>query len=383
MIISRLLLKNWRNFRTVDIELRDRVFIVGANASGKSNLLDAVRFLREIAKPGGGLQNSLLHRGGLSKVRCLAARKDSDVELEVWLSEGEHSATWRYAIGLTHQAGGKNLPIVKYERAWHGNVEVLSRPDAHDRADKLLLTQTHLEQISANSKFREIAKFLESIRYLHLVPQLLRTSESQGGARIDDPFGRGFLETVARTTATTRKARLKKIEKALRHAVPQMKDLTDTRDDSGVPHLEVLYEHWRPNAGRQREDQFSDGTLRLIGLFWSLLDGDSPLLLEEPELSLNSAIVKRLPSIFHRLQQLQKRRGGQLFVTTHSWELLSDLGIGAEEVILLTPTPDGTLAQVSSERTEVRDMLEAGSSVAEAALPFTAPASLEQFHLFS
>jgi predicted ATPase len=382
MLISKLILKNWRNFRSIEISLTDRVFIVGANASGKSNLLDAIRFLREIAKPGGGLQSSLHVRGGLSKVRCLAARKDSDVELEVYLSEEGEEPSWRYAIGLTHQAGGKNLPIVKYERAWRNGKQVLDRPDSQDRTDKLLLTQTHLEQISANASFREVAKFLESVRYLHLVPQLLRKSDVQVGSSIDDPFGRGFLEIVARTSEKTRKARLKKIERALRYAVPQMKDLTDTRDESGVPHLEVLYKHWRPNAGRQREDQFSDGTLRLIGLFWSLLEGDSPLLLEEPELSLNSAIVRQLPSIFEQLKRQQKRRGGQLFVTTHSWELLSDLGIGAEEVILLNPTQDGTSAQVSSERVEVREMLEAGLSAAEAALPFTAPPALEQFQLF-
>ena len=112
-------------------------------------------------------------------------------------------------------------------------------------------------------------------------------------------------------------------------------------------------------------------------------DGDSPLLLEEPELSLNSAIVRRLPSLFYRLQQQQKGRCGQVFVTTHSFELLSDLGIGAEEVILLTPTPEGTQAQVSSERQEIREALDTGMSIADAALPFTAPATLEQFHLFA
>ena len=228
----------------------------------------------------------------------------------------------------------------------------------------------------------KIAKFLESVRYLHLVPQLLRRPDNHTSAP-DDPFGRGFLEAVARTSEKTRKARLRKIESALRHAVPQMKDLTVTKDDAGIPHLEVLYEHWRPNAGREREDQFSDGTLRLIELFWSLSDGDSPLLLEEPELSLNSAIVRRLPSLFHQLQQQQKGRSGQVFITTHSWELLSDLGIGAEEVILLTPTADGTRAQVSSERKEVRAMLENGLSIAEAALPFTAPPTMEQFQLFA
>ena len=44
MIISRLKLTNWRNFTEVDVPLRDRVFIIGPNASGKSNLLDARRY---------------------------------------------------------------------------------------------------------------------------------------------------------------------------------------------------------------------------------------------------------------------------------------------------------------------------------------------------
>ncbi len=41
MIVSRLILKNWKNFTSVDVTLGPRVFLVGANASGKSNLMDA------------------------------------------------------------------------------------------------------------------------------------------------------------------------------------------------------------------------------------------------------------------------------------------------------------------------------------------------------
>ncbi|MGD0444357.1 MAG: AAA family ATPase [Edaphobacter sp.] len=381
MLISRIVLKNWRNFRAIDVALSDRVFIVGANASGKSNFLDALRFLREIAKPGGGLQSSLSQRGGLSKVRCLSARKDPDVEIEVEISEPATDIVWRYAIGLEQQVRGNRFPILKYEKVWKDGKLILDRPDSADRKDELRLTQTHLEQINSNAEFREVAKFLESIRYLHLVPQLLRSSEIYKSPAVpDDPYGRNFLELVARTPEKTRRSRLKKIEAALRQAVPQMRDLTDTKDEAGIPHLEVLYEHWRPKAGRQQEDQFSDGTLRLIGLFWALLDGDSPLLLEEPELSLNAAIVKRLPALFY---QLHRKRSSQVFVTTHSWELLSDKGVGAEEVILLTPSPEGTRAQVASARKEIRALLEAGLSIGEAALPYTVPSSLEQFELFS
>lgn len=380
MIISSLVLKNWRNFRSVDVHLSDRVFIIGPNASGKSNLLDVLRFLRDIAKPGGGLQQAITQRGGLSKVRCLAARKEPDVEIQVELSDNGSAPHYKYAIGITQQVRGYRQPILRYEKVWKNGVLILERPDIADVADELRLTQTHLEQISANANFRPVSRFFESIRYLHVVPQLLRHPESfQGPTVPDDPYGRNFLEMVAKTPEKTRRSRLRRIEAALRQAVPQLTNLTDTTDKAGIPHLEVVYEHWRPNAGRQREDQFSDGTIRLIGLFWSLLEGDAPLLLEEPELSLHAEIVKKLPGLFARLQRKRKR---QLFVSTHSWDLLSDRGIGGEEVLMLTPDREGTNIIRASLDSEVHALLEGGLSVADAALPRTTPPQLQQLDLF-
>jgi predicted ATPase len=263
----------------------------------------------------------------------------------------------------------------------HNGTVILERPDEEDLNDDERLTQTHLEQIAANSQFREVVRFLDSVRYLHLVPQLLRNPEAMSAyATADDPYGRSFLDAVAKTPEKTRKSRLKRIESALRAVVPQLRNLTDTKDDSGVPHLEALFEHWRPNAGLQREDQFSDGTLRLIGLFWSLLEGDGPLLLEEPELSLNAEIVRRLPPLFHRLQ---KKRRRQILVSTHSSDILSDPGIGGEEIILLTPHRDGTVAKVASSISQVRELLEGGLSAADVVLPYANPPQLAaQLELF-
>lgn len=100
--------------------------------------------------------------------------------------------------------------------------------------------------------------------------------------------------THCKNTRKTRDSRLKKIGAALELAVPQFKELRFAPDKiNGRPHLEAKYSHYRPNAGWQREEQFSDGTLRLLALLWVLLEGDSLLLLEEPELSLNDAIVRR------------------------------------------------------------------------------------------
>lgn len=381
MIVKHVILKNWRNFRYVDVGLRERIFLAGPNASGKSNFLDIFRFLRDIAKAGGGLQKAVNDRGGISKLRCLAARKYPDVEIQVHLADSSRQEpSWKYEIGIKQASRGHRQPYLSYEKVWRGETQLLNRPDEDDKKDHLRLTQTHLEQINANSGFRDIAKFFEAVLYLHLVPQLVRHPEAFSGPGIpDDPFGRNFLERVVRAPDKTRRTRLKKIEEALRLAVPQIKELKDVKDETGIPHLEAVYEHWRPLAGKQREDQFSDGTLRLIGLLWSLMEGESLLLIEEPELSLNSGIVKKLPALIHRLQRAKKR---QVVLSTHSADLLSDQGIGGEEVLLLTPSVEGTRVELASSIEEIRDLLDEGLSVADAALPRTVPSAVQQMDLF-
>ena len=380
MIISRVILKNWKNIKDVDISLRDRVFVVGPNASGKSNFLDVFRFLRDIAKPGGGLQKAVTDRGGISKIRCLAARTFPDVEIEIHFSEyGESMPAFRYSIGIKQETRGYRLPYLTHEKVWSGNDLILDRPDKDDKKDRERLIQTHLEQINANKGFREINKYLENIVYLHLLPQLLKHPSSFTGPDLPgDPFGKGFLDRISKVNDKTRKAWLRKIETALKVAVPQFKEFNYT-EESGRPHLEAVYDHWRPKAGKQREDQFSDGTLRLIGLLWSLQEGDSLLLLEEPELSLNGAIVSKIPALIYNLQKPRKR---QIILTSHSTDLLNDRGISLDEILLLEPTHEGTLIKPTSNIPEIRAMMDGGISPGAAILPRTKPRNINQLTLF-
>jgi len=383
MYFTRLKLKNWRNFVAVDLALGERLFITGPNASGKSNLLDVFRFLRDIAKDGGGLQLAVRERLGLTKIRCLAARRYPNVEIEVELSEAIDSnpATWRYAIGLRQEQRGARRAMLTYERVWHEGQQILNRPDKPDKDDDQRLTQTHVEQIASNKTFRAIAETFQKTLYFHLVPQLLRyPGLANRETTTEDPFGLKFLDRVMETPEKTRKARLLKIEKALKSAVPELEQLSDMRDERGHPHLEALYRYWRPQGGRQREDQFSDGTLRLIGLLWALLEGDSLILLEEPELSLHTAIVAKLPSLMWRLQKARQR---QVFVTSHSSELFGDRGISSREVALLRPNGgEGTEVSLASDKQEVHLLLEEGMTMAEAVLPLTAPASADPLVMF-
>ena len=369
-------LENWRNFALVEVDLQRRVFLVGPNASGKSNFLDVFRFLHDIVSVGGGFQEAVRRRGGVSSLRCLAARRYSDLVVRVGIGGEEDLSAWEYELRFTQDK--RQRPVIKKEQVSRQGSELLSRPIDQDQRDPERLTQTYLEQVNVNQDFREVADFFASVRYLHIVPQLVREPDRSVGRR-DDPFGGDFLEQLARTAEKTRNAWLRRIRDALRVAVPQLNELELWRDVRGTPHLRGKYEHWRPQGAWQTEERFSDGTLRLMGLLWASLAGSGPLLLEEPELSLHPDVVRFIPQMFARIQRRSSR---QILISTHSTDLLRDDGIGLDEVLLLEPGTEGASMQPASSYAEIRELLQGGLNLAEAVIPRTRPQRAEQLTLF-
>ena len=375
MRFSRIRLENWRNFGEVDVQVARRVFLVGANASGKSNFLDALRFLRDLVKTGGGFQQAILERRGVKRIRNLAARRNTNVAIEVDLMhEGCHR--WQYRVVFNQD--NRSRPYLVEERVCDENGKpVLERPDARDCDDSALLGETHLEQVSTNREYREIADFFRTIHYSHLVPQLVRSREYYTEVR-DDPFGSDFLEIVARVPARTRDARLRRIQKALSIVAPGFSEIRFLRDEYGLPHLLGKYEHWRKRGAWQEESEFSDGTLRLIGMLWALQDGMGPLLLEEPELSLHSEVVRISPQFINSILREARRRERQIFISTHSPELLHDEGIGTNEVLILNPSREGTALELALKNKGVVEMLGAKIPMSEIIPVITSPDDLTQ-----
>lgn len=375
MRFTKLRLENWRNFRSVDVAVQNRSFLVGPNASGKSNFLDAFRFLRDVASVGGGFQEAVNIRGGVSSLRCLAARRNPDVELIATVGSNERSALWTYQLRF---GSSKTGPTIQAERVTKNGREIIRRPDPDDEADHARLSQTALEQVNVNRPFRELLDFFASVQYLHVVPQLVREPDRSRG-KINDPFGGDLLEQIARTPKRQRDSRLRRIQSALQVAMPQLSELKLESDVRGDWHLRGKYEHWRPPGAWQSEVDFSDGTLRMLGLLWSLLSDTGPLLLEEPELSLHPEVVRFLPQLFARAQRAS---GRQLIVSTHSVDLLRDPGIGLDEVMLLAPTDNGTQVTLASSIDEAATLLEHGTSLPDLVVPRTRPNAVDQLAFF-
>lgn len=383
LYISKLRLFNWKNFHECELDMTKRCFIIGANASGKSNLLDALRFLRDIAKQGGGLQSAVEQRGGVTKIRCLAARQRTDISIETELRDIEtDELCWTYGLKIKNVGGGimKNHAAVLEEKVFSqkDGKYVVNRTEWTGNEDSDTLKYTHLEQTTANKDFRVIRDTFADIEYLNVVPQLVRES---GSAVLttgkEDYYGRNFLKRLSKLPERTRKSYLRKINDVLRTVVPQMDELSFVRDEMGVPHIEARYKHWRDKGSKQNETAFSDGTLRLIGFLFAMLDGNGIILLEEPEINLNSGVVEQLPEFIARMQRNKKR---QVLVTTHSYDMLSSVGIGTAEVAVLETSPEGTKVSPLSEIPSLQAAVDAGFSIADAAIPAIKPSTANEMN---
>ncbi|SES22553.1 AAA family ATPase [Corynebacterium cystitidis] len=344
MRIKRINATNWRNFSSIEAELGNRLFVVGPNASGKSNFLDIFRFLADVAKPGGGLASALEERGGWSAVRNLNARNTNHGAVTIQVDLEDHDHQWSYLLTFRSEQAGNHRPIVSEEKVKRDGQVILNRPQTEDESDPELLTQTHLEQIASNRAFRPIADFFASISYFHISPQAIR--QANKGPKSDDPYGSGFLAAINATPEKTRNAWLDKIQTALTAAVPDFETLKLETDPSGQPHLIAGFKNWRKSPTHQNEAAFSDGTLRLIGLLWAVISKSTTsglLLLEEPEISLNAAIVRVLPSM---LATAQRGTTMQVVMTTHSPDLLDDEGIHPNEVLVLKVGDESTTASL-------------------------------------
>ncbi len=384
MRVQGIKAKNWRNFRNLDVAIPNRLFIAGPNASGKSNFLDIFRFLRDVAKPNGGLKNAIEERGGLKSIRCLAARKNTDVTIEVTVLDRteEEPVTWVYSISV-NSSRGHDFKVISERVECNGKV-LVNRPNTKDEKDPEQLAQTYLEQLTVNQKFRSLAIFFTSFSYLHLVPQLIRYAHVFSSNRVpDDPFGQSFLQMIKATPKNIRDARLKRINKMLQPVIPQFSDLEIIDDDQGFPHLQVQVDHWRYIANKQYENQFSDGTLRLIGLFWAMLANESLLLLEEPELSLHDAVVEQLPPLISKTikYHTKNKKDTQLIMSTHSFTIFQDNGISSTEILIVSPNNEASEAYIAENIKEVKNLLQEGIPPSDVIRPRTSPQKADQLLL--
>ena len=91
MKITKIEISNFKSFDNLSIHLSDFNLLVGANASGKSNLVQAFQFLRDIVNH--GLENAISLQGGVEYLQNIKIAQSQPLSFHI-IMQGESEGFW-------------------------------------------------------------------------------------------------------------------------------------------------------------------------------------------------------------------------------------------------------------------------------------------------
>ena len=352
MKLTHVELRNWRNFAHIEFDLNTRLFVVGPNAAGKSNLLDALRFISDVAKM--GLREAAERRGGPKSVSYVFSEENTAF-LAFAFAEGEEQKT--YELLLSPCFAEEEGLFVIGERAKRATgaptnyLEQINAKLARVNGDLIQGSEyTALQHDLTNEDIRDIRDFFADIHYIHPNPKKMLER-----GRYDE-HATGFTQRAASLPDTVLAPAIARIRPILASIVHEIPNLTYERRGTGKD-LDFYSDSYTGESNTSTvfsHDQFSEGTLRILGILFELatLPKDTSLvLIEEPELFMQPSVVRSLPDFF---AAVAADRNVQMIITTHSPDLIDNELIRPDQVLMLEPTDTGTKGTLLSESQDPR-----------------------------
>jgi predicted ATPase len=343
--LTRVVLKNYKSIEACDVDLDSLTFLVGANGAGKSNFLDAAKFVADALRT--SLNHALRERGGIQEVRRRTGGHPTHfgIRLEFAVPGGP---TGSYAFRIAAKAGGFE---VQHEECVLSGTEPLSGdirfsvPGEAAASDRLYLPD-------ASADFRPVCEALARMAFYSPNPDRIRDLQLPDAGDLLARDGSNLASVLDRMAKRQPEAR-SKVEEYLSKIVPGVRGIEvshvgpretlEFRQD--VPDPE---NPWRFLAG-----SMSDGTLRalaaLVALFQS---GAVPLAaLEEPAATLHPAAATVLLDALLEASALR-----QVLVTSHNAGLLDSPKVKTANVLAVLAengsTRIGPLDAVGSDALE-------------------------------
>ncbi len=348
MLLKSVVVRHYRSLADIRLDdLGPLTLLVGPNAVGKSNIIDALRFLRDLVTE--GLDHAVSKRGGIGVIRQHDPSRP--YQISIWIryvlpSEDGISRDGEYEIAISSLTAG-NFRIERESGRWtekgyfdedseawvdtgwkehtfvrNADGELMVDGSVDKKfvipRDEAVLTSRHY--FIGHVLGLPVARLLSSFRFSALYPNTLREPSRPETDRFLKESGENWASILKSLRKTNRgKAALERVLEMMRIVMPSLEDVTvKTVGGYLVPQFRVKDSK---NASAHDFDpvQLSDGTLRIFGLLLALYQLPPPWLmaLEEPEQTIHPAI---LPTLAEAFREVSERT--QLLITTHSPHLV-------------------------------------------------------------
>jgi predicted ATPase len=321
-MIKKLKIKNYKSFKDVELELDKFNVLIGPNASGKSNLLDCLAFISEIAQE--NIFECLTRRGGYERV--VFGGEKGNIELTInFMLDNEPS---KYFISVSEK--GRNKETL--------NVGIKVEIDDQEVA----LNPWTATISNQSSKTRE---YLTTWRSYNFMTSGMRRKDSAKKNLILEKTGRNLAQVLL-SLHNERPKTFDRIEDILKQAIPQVDELLTPLTEDGETYVAI-----RERGFDSPFDYFqvSDGTLKLLAYITAIAsEGAKVVCFEEPENFIH-------PRLFELLVEVLKKSDKQIILSTHS-PYLVDL-VEPEDVIIVEKKDNETVAIRIKEADRLREHL--------------------------
>ena len=374
MHIESIEIKNYRSFRGITLsDLPRMAVIVGANGSGKSSLFDVLSFLKDalaqnaasaVARRGG--YRELVSRGMEGPIVITVKFRESSGRLATYRLEVGAETSGRVVVEreiLSYRRG-------RYGRPWHfvdfkqgsglaiTNESVYGEEGAVEERAEYALDDPSILAIKGLGQFREfrvvseLRSLIESwhISDFHIAEA--RPSAEAGYAEHLSTRGDNVAQ-VAQYLYENHRERFERVLEAMRLRVPGVSDVEAKPTEDGRLVLRFQDGSFKdPFIARY----VSDGTIKMFAYLVLLYDpAPHPLLaVEEPENQLYPDLLRELVEEFREYA----RRGGQVFVSTHSPDFLN--GATLDEIFWLVKEEGFTTVRRGSDNELLKALVEEG-----------------------
>jgi predicted ATPase len=348
MRIEQIRLKNFKTFQDVTLkDLQPFTVLVGANGSGKSTLFDVFGFLRDCLKD--NVRSALARRGGFREVSTRGHSEETiEIELKIRMplkigdKSSERTVTYQVEIGskkgdvsvvkeqlrYTRFGGGKPYNFLRFENgvgeAIKNEADIGPAAQSVDREMQRLespdiLAIKGLGQFQRFEAASALRSLIENWHVSDFHISAARTVQDAGFAEHLSAQGEN-LPLVARYLYENHRDVFDQILKSMGERVPGVTAVEAQETADGRIVLRFTDGSFKdPFIARY----VSDGTIKMFAYLVLLHDPKAhPLLcVEEPENQLYPDLLGSLAEEF----AAYSRRGGQVFVSTHSPDFLNEV----------------------------------------------------------
>jgi len=373
MRIESIEIENYRVFKWARLDnLSHLVTLIGANGTGKSTLFDVFTFLKEALAYNVG--KAVARRGGMSELR--SRHQTGPLRIEIKFREsGGRLAT--YELEIQEERGRIVIAreILKFRRGqrgkpWHfidfsrgqgtaiTNEQQYGEAGAQEQRSDYALNEPDVLAIKGLGQFKDfrvVAEFRALIENwqisdFHIADA--RPSAEEGYAEHLSTRGDNLAQ-VAQYLYTYHPDRFNQIIESMKRRVPGISEVQAKTTEDG--RLVLRFQDG------SFQDPFiarfvSDGTIKMFAYLVLLHDPKPfPLLaIEEPENQLYPDLLLELAEEFRDYAL----RGGQVFISTHSPDLLNALTL--DEIYCLKKEKGFTTIRRASDSENLRALFEAG-----------------------